>query len=39
VSFSKNLEDDLKRRDFTINAIALEPFKGQIVDDLKDRRI
>ncbi len=24
VSFSKNLEDDLKRRDFTINALALE---------------
>lgn len=24
VSFSKNLEDDLKRRDFTINAIALK---------------
>lgn len=36
VSFSQNLEDDLKRRDFTINAIALnlrsaliDPYKGQ----------
>lgn len=30
VSFSKNLEDDLKRRDFTINALALdiEPEQG-----------
>lgn len=43
VVFSGNLEDDLKRRDFTINAIALEPFKGHIVDlykgqdDIKDR--
>jgi len=39
VTFSKNLEDDLKRRDFTINAIALKiivkdknGYKGQIVD-------
>ncbi|MFA7193687.1 MAG: HD domain-containing protein [Candidatus Paceibacterota bacterium] len=30
VSFSKNIKDDLSRRDFTINAIALS--KGQIVD-------
>jgi tRNA nucleotidyltransferase (CCA-adding enzyme) len=43
VIFSNNLEDDLKRRDFTINAIALEPFKGHIVDlfkgqdDIKDK--
>lgn len=35
VSFSKNIKDDLKRRDFTINAIALskdkllDPFEGQ----------
>lgn len=45
VSFSKNLEDDLKRRDFTINAIAYSPSKGQIVDlfaglkDIKDKTI
>jgi len=41
VTFSQKLEDDLKRRDFTINAIALtlekhdkktETYKGQIVD-------
>lgn len=44
VSFSKNIEDDLKRRDFTINSIALES-KGQIIDlykgqqDLKDKII
>jgi tRNA nucleotidyltransferase (CCA-adding enzyme) len=47
VIFSQNLEDDLKRRDFTINAIAHNPFlpfdkrhivdlyKGQ--DDIKDK--
>lgn len=41
VTFSKNLEDDLKRRDFTINAIALDLdletstngfYKGQVTD-------
>ena len=32
VSFSKNLADDLKRRDFTINAIAYDPQTGEIVD-------
>ncbi|HEU0080763.1 MAG TPA: HD domain-containing protein [Candidatus Paceibacterota bacterium] len=32
VSFSKNLEDDLKRRDFTINALALDSYTGNIVD-------
>lgn len=43
VIFSQHLEDDLKRRDFTVNAIALDPFKGHIVDlykgqdDLKDK--
>lgn len=43
VVFSKNIEDDLKRRDFTINAIAyrtetgewLDPFGG--IKDLKDK--
>jgi putative nucleotidyltransferase with HDIG domain len=45
VIFSKNLEDDLKRRDFTINAIAYDITKGQIVDpyngqkDIKDKVI
>lgn len=39
VSFSKNIEDDLKRRDFTINALALElkegkegSFTGNVID-------
>lgn len=30
VSFSNSLEEDLKRRDFTINAIAYHPVKGII---------
>lgn len=34
VKFSEKLEDDLKRRDFTVNALALrtEDSKGQLVD-------
>jgi poly(A) polymerase/tRNA nucleotidyltransferase (CCA-adding enzyme) len=32
VSFSKNLEDDLKRRDFTINAIAYDAEGEKTVD-------
>lgn len=32
VTFSKNLEDDLKRRDFTMNAIAYDPTEDRIVD-------
>ncbi|MDO8561976.1 MAG: CCA tRNA nucleotidyltransferase, partial [bacterium] len=45
VRFSEKLEDDLKRRDFTINAIAYEPDSGKIIDlhsgkeDLKRRVI
>lgn len=45
VRFSKNLEDDLKRRDFTVNAIAYDPSKGHVVDlyngqeDIKDKRL
>jgi len=31
VKFSEKLEDDLKRRDFTVNALALDS-KGQLVD-------
>jgi tRNA nucleotidyltransferase (CCA-adding enzyme) len=44
VKFSDKLEDDLKRRDFTINALALDS-KGQIVDlydgikDIKDKTL
>lgn len=32
VVFSKNIEDDLKRRDFTINAIAFNPVTNSLVD-------
>ena len=45
VIFSDKLEDDLKRRDFTINALALDIDKGQIVDlykghkDIKDKLV
>ncbi|MES3005679.1 MAG: HD domain-containing protein [Patescibacteria group bacterium] len=35
VTFSKNILDDLKRRDFTINAIAYDPSNGQIIDPYK----
>jgi len=44
VKFSDKLEDDLKRRDFTVNAIALSP-KGHLVDlfdgikDIKDKTL
>lgn len=45
VTFSDTLADDLKRRDFTINAIAYDPATGELVDlhggadDLKRRVI
>jgi putative nucleotidyltransferase with HDIG domain len=45
VEFGQSLAEDLKRRDFTINAIAYNPSKGQIIDlykgqiDLKDKLI
>jgi poly(A) polymerase/tRNA nucleotidyltransferase (CCA-adding enzyme) len=45
VIFSNNLGDDLSRRDFTVNAIAYNITKGQIVDpyngqdDIKDKTI
>ena len=32
VRFSDTLEDDLKRRDFTVNAIAYEPQRGELID-------
>lgn len=33
VRFSDNLSDDLKRRDFTINAIAYDPISKTLVDE------
>jgi tRNA nucleotidyltransferase (CCA-adding enzyme) len=45
VSFSKDIHDDLKRRDFTVNAIAYDEEKGHIIDpfggqkDIKDKVI
>lgn len=45
VVFTTSLEDDLKRRDFTINAIAYNPHKGHLADpfqgqdDIKDKYI
>lgn len=35
VTFSQNLTDDLKRRDFTINALAYSVSKGQLIDLFK----
>lgn len=32
VAFSKNIEDDLKRRDFTINALAYNPSTKELLD-------
>ncbi len=38
VSFSATLEDDLRRRDFTINAIALDHQKNVVVDPFLGRK-
>lgn len=32
VSFSTNIDDDLLRRDFTMNAIALDPISDKVID-------
>ena len=45
VSFSRDIKDDLQRRDFTVNALAYNPSKGHLLDlydgikDIKDRRL
>ncbi len=45
VLWSKNIDDDLKRRDFTCNAIAYNPITGELIDpfggqkDIKDKLI
>lgn len=38
VEFGASLEDDLARRDFTINAIAFEPLKRQLYDPFDGAR-
>lgn len=38
VSFSDTLEEDLERRDFTINAIAWHPVTGELRDPHRGRR-
>ena len=38
VEFGTSLTEDLARRDFTINAIALDDSKGQIVDPYEAKR-
>jgi len=38
VTFGDNLEEDLARRDFTINAIALDDSNGQVVDPYKGQK-
>jgi tRNA nucleotidyltransferase (CCA-adding enzyme) len=38
VSFGDSLEDDLMRRDFTINAIAYDDSKGQLIDPYKGQK-
>ncbi|MEN9338242.1 MAG: hypothetical protein RIQ41_556, partial [Candidatus Parcubacteria bacterium] len=43
VVWSKDIQDDLKRRDFTVNAMAYNPITGEVVDpyhghqDMQDR--
>lgn len=38
VSFGQSLEEDLARRDFTINAIAYDESKGQLIDPYKGQK-
>jgi len=45
VVFADNIKDDLRRRDFTVNAMAFDPIKDNLVDvfngqmDIKDKTI
>ncbi len=45
VEFADSVEEDLARRDFTINAVAWHPIRGELrdpfggVDDLQERRL
>ncbi len=38
VSFGDSLEEDLARRDFTINALAYDESKGQVIDPYKGQK-
>ena len=38
VTFGQSLEEDLARRDFTVNAIAYDESKGQLVDPYKGQK-
>lgn len=38
IAFGDSLEEDLARRDFTVNAIALDVSKGQLVDPYKGQK-
>jgi tRNA nucleotidyltransferase (CCA-adding enzyme) len=38
VAFGDSLEEDLARRDFTVNALALDESKGQIIDPYKGQK-
>lgn len=45
IEWGESAEDDLKRRDFTINALAFDPIKNELIDlyngalDIKEKRI
>ncbi len=45
VQYSKSIQDDLKRRDFTMNAIAYDPISSEFIDpfdgikDIKDKTV
>ena len=38
VAFVRTIEEDLKRRDFTVNAIAYDPLSDKLVDPYEGRR-
>ena len=38
VEFKESVVDDLSRRDFTVNAMALDPFAEKLVDPFRGRR-
>lgn len=38
VTFTRSLQEDLKRRDFTMNAIAADPLTGSLTDPFNGRR-